>query len=237
MTNELIGRRWLIKQANRRQWLGQLTDDRHLSWSTLGDSDQKQHDVVVQLQMITNGIYSLTWVDTDQWTTLMLNFNTGSMSQVSGGTQADAELRSVTGTVQLLNDNGTPNLKPFTNRQIVIAFWNAFFNRHDITAVHQYVAVDLIQHNPSIADGAEAMLHYYRPLFGPQGSLKQAYRTIVSVADNDDLVYLHVIRRDQPEATEMAEVDVFRVREAKLVEHWMVKQPFPNHSANGHPMF
>ncbi|GAB6092533.1 nuclear transport factor 2 family protein [Furfurilactobacillus curtus] len=237
MTNELIGRRWLIKQANRRQWLGQLIDDRHLSCSMLGESDQKEHDAVVQLQIIANGVYYLTWFDADHWTTLMLNFNAGTMSQVSGGERGDATLDYVTGTVQLLNDNGTPNLQPFTNRQIVIAFWNAFFNRHDITAVQQYVAADLVQHNPSIADGAEAMVHYYRPLFGPQGSLRQAYRTIVSVADNDDLVYLHVIRRDQPEAIEMAEVDVFRVREGQIVEHWMVKQPFPNHSANGHPMF
>ncbi|MCF6161283.1 nuclear transport factor 2 family protein [Furfurilactobacillus milii] len=235
MTMQLFNRKILVKQDDGRQFIDVVEDETHLSWTSTVDETLQQRNVDAVITRLADGVFNLNWSGLRGAMSETMDFNRHTLV----GVRFDSEKgpQRFTGSVQLLNDDGTPDLSPFTNCQVVLAFWNAFFNRHDVSAVTQYVAPEFIQHNPSIADGAEAFTHYYRVLFGPQGSLRESKRTVVSVADRDDLVYLHVIRQDSPTATEMAEVDIFRVRDGQLVEHWAVKQPFPNHSANGHPMF
>ena len=40
-----------------------------------------------------------------------------------------------------------------------------------------------------------------------------------------------------PEDRGEAIIDIFRVADGKIVEHWDVIQPVPEHSANGNTMF
>jgi predicted SnoaL-like aldol condensation-catalyzing enzyme len=41
----------------------------------------------------------------------------------------------------------------------------------------------------------------------------------------------------EPGVFERAIVDIFRIENEKLVEHWDVVQPIPEKSVNKHPMF
>lgn len=52
-----------------------------------------------------------------------------------------------------------------------------------------------------------------------------------------DLVMLHVHSQDKPGDLGVAVVDIFRVQDGKIAEHWDVIQPVPAKDANGNGMF
>ena len=58
---------------------------------------------------------------------------------------------------------------------------------------------------------------------------------IRNAAAEGDLVFLH-IRRQTPSGIK-AVVDIFRVKDGKIVEHWDVQQDVPEPSANSNTMF
>jgi predicted SnoaL-like aldol condensation-catalyzing enzyme len=51
-----------------------------------------------------------------------------------------------------------------------------------------------------------------------------------------DLVVLHSLLTTSPEDRGMAAVDIFRLEDGKIVEHWDVVQPVPETAANGNGM-
>ncbi len=56
------------------------------------------------------------------------------------------------------------------------------------------------------------------------------------VIAEDDLVLLHSHAVLEPGTRQMV-VDIFRVRDGKIVEHWDVIQPVPEESGNDNTMF
>ncbi|WP_253193914.1 hypothetical protein [Gordonia sp. i37] len=56
-------------------------------------------------------------------------------------------------------------------------------------------------------------------------------------ATDGDLVYLHVHSVNGPGDRGQAVVDIFRVADGKIVEHWDVIQDVPSSAANPNSMF
>jgi len=52
-----------------------------------------------------------------------------------------------------------------------------------------------------------------------------------------DLVFLHVHAKSSETDRGMAVVDIFRVENGKVVEHWDVVQPIPEKANNSNTMF
>ena len=52
-----------------------------------------------------------------------------------------------------------------------------------------------------------------------------------------DLVMLHVHSKPSPDGRGSAIVDIFRVENGKIVEHWDVIQPAPETAKNSNTMF
>ena len=52
-----------------------------------------------------------------------------------------------------------------------------------------------------------------------------------------DTVVAHSLLQDDDADAGTVVVDIFRLEEGKIVEHWDVMQPFPETSVNDHPMF
>jgi predicted SnoaL-like aldol condensation-catalyzing enzyme len=52
-----------------------------------------------------------------------------------------------------------------------------------------------------------------------------------------DTVALHVYSRAHSQDKGVAIVDVFRIKDGKIVEHWDVIQEIPNEAANDNTMF
>lgn len=118
------------------------------------------------------------------------------------------------------------------NKRMVVAFYQKFFGDKDISAADLYLGDTYIQHNPGAANGREALKNLVGPLF------KNAPKTKVDirrVAADGDLVWLHI--KGNFGGKEVSIVDIFRVENEKIVEHWDVIQAVPTKSANENTMF
>ena len=57
------------------------------------------------------------------------------------------------------------------------------------------------------------------------------------VAEGDIVVTHSLLKFSSDDERGTVAADFFRVEDGKVVEHWDVLQPFPEESANEHPMF
>ena len=122
-----------------------------------------------------------------------------------------------------------------TNRQIVERFIDLFYRQGRVReAFETYVHEDYIQHNPLAPDGRAAAIAALEPYFESQ---PQAVREIHRIIVEGDLAAVHVRARQNPEDRGFAIVDILRLENGKIVEHWDVIQAVPEQSANPHPMF
>ena len=60
---------------------------------------------------------------------------------------------------------------------------------------------------------------------------------IKRVVAEGDIVVTHGLIKTSPDDPGTVAADFFRLEDGKIVEHWDVLQPFPETSANDHPMF
>ncbi|WP_370895489.1 nuclear transport factor 2 family protein [Chryseobacterium gossypii] len=75
------------------------------------------------------------------------------------------------------------------NKKIVIDFYQQMFGDKDISAVDKYIAPDYIQHNPNVADGAEAFKKTAAKWFEGKPKTKV---DIQHIAAEGDLVFIHI---------------------------------------------
>jgi predicted SnoaL-like aldol condensation-catalyzing enzyme len=121
------------------------------------------------------------------------------------------------------------------NKQTVRAFYTLAFNdKQPAEAVAKYVGAEYIQHNPQVADGAEAFIQF---VTGFAAQFPQVSVDIRRVVAEGDLVVTHSLLKVAPEDRGSAAADFFRLQDGKIVEHWDVLQPVPETAANDHPMF
>lgn len=119
------------------------------------------------------------------------------------------------------------------NKKLVLDFYQQMFGDKDISAVDKYIAPEYIQHNPAVADGAEAFREAAKKWF--EGKPKTKI-DVQHIAAEGDLVFLH-IKNTRPDGGFKSTIDIFRLKNGKIVEHWDVHQDVPEHAANSHPMF
>lgn len=120
------------------------------------------------------------------------------------------------------------------NRKLVVDFYEQFFNQHDLGAAERYIGDTYIQHNPNVPDGRKAFTEAFARVFA---QFPERHSRIVRVVADGDLVVLHVHGTKSAEDRGTAIVDIFRVRNGRIVEHWDVQQSVPEKAANGNTMF
>ena len=120
------------------------------------------------------------------------------------------------------------------NKRIATEFYDAAINRKDFAAASQYLGSAYKQHNPTAADGADglrAFIDFLKMRFPNQrGEIKR-------VIAEGDLVVLHVHSTRGDDTPGRAIVDIFRIENGKVVEHWDVIQDIPAQPANSNGMF
>jgi len=121
------------------------------------------------------------------------------------------------------------------NRAIVTRFIDLFYGQGRVReAFTTYVAPGYIQHNPVAADGRDTAIAALEPYFASQpNAIREVQRIIV----DGNLAAVHVRVRQNPQDRGVAIVDILRLENGMIVEHWDVIQAVPERSANPHPMF
>ena len=120
------------------------------------------------------------------------------------------------------------------NKKAVVEFYDKAINQKDFGAASAYLGPRYTQHNPNAADGPEglkAFLQFLKEKFPASRS------EIKRVLADGDYVVLHVHAVREPGARGTAIVDIFKLENGKIVEHWDVVQPIPEKAANSNGMF
>ena len=116
------------------------------------------------------------------------------------------------------------------NKKLVSEFFKEVIFDGNSKAIDKYVGDKYIQHNPYVGDGKES-LRAFVDSFPPKTKDAKPSGEIVRVIAEKDLVVLHI------KMPTRAMVDIFRVENNKIVEHWDVSQSIPEKSANNNTMF
>ena len=119
------------------------------------------------------------------------------------------------------------------NKKIVVEFYQKLFGDKDISAIDEYLVEDYIQHNPIAPDGRQSLKNLLTDGFSKQPKTKVDFK---KVAGDGDLVFLH-IKTKSFSGKDASLMEIFRLKESKIVEHWDIMQEVPEKSANPHPMF
>ena len=120
------------------------------------------------------------------------------------------------------------------NRKAVLAFYDKGLNQKDADAALAYVGDRYVQHNPTAPDGPDGFrkfIGFLREKF--PNSHSEIKRSFVE----GDYVILHVHAVREPGTRGVAIVDIFKLENGKIVEHWDVVQPVPETPANNNTMF
>ena len=120
------------------------------------------------------------------------------------------------------------------NKKIVLAFYDAALVQRNVDAAVAYLGPQYIQHNPIAPDGVEGVKGLIRFL---AEKYPQRTSSIKRVIAQGDLVVLHLHSKTNPEDRGTAIVDIFRLSNGKIVEHWDVMQAVPEKAANANTMF
>jgi predicted SnoaL-like aldol condensation-catalyzing enzyme len=122
------------------------------------------------------------------------------------------------------------------NIKAVLELYEKALNQHDFEGSTQYLGPRYIQHNPFAEDGAEGLRKFIE--FRKQ-KFPQAKSIIKRAFADGDYVILHVHSVREPGSRGVAIVDIYRMENGKVVEHWDVIQDVPEEAKtkNGNGMF
>jgi NADPH:quinone reductase-like Zn-dependent oxidoreductase/predicted SnoaL-like aldol condensation-catalyzing enzyme len=129
-----------------------------------------------------------------------------------------------------------PGQRWFTtyHKKLVTAFLDQLLVRKDLTAIDAYVSPDYHEHSPTIADGVAGLKAGLRASFETFPQLSVEPKRVLA---EGDLVAVHSHYIDTPGERGRAVIDLFRVRDGKIVEHWDATQDVPETAANDNTMF
>ena len=119
-----------------------------------------------------------------------------------------------------------------SNKEVVIKALTGAFVERDVTVVDRYFSPQYVQHNPAVPNGPKAIANIIPTL------KKDFSYEIGMVVAEGDLVMVHgryVGWGPKP----LVAVDIFKVKDGKVVEHWDVMQEEvpASATASGNPMF
>jgi predicted SnoaL-like aldol condensation-catalyzing enzyme len=120
------------------------------------------------------------------------------------------------------------------NKKIVLEFYEKGLNQKDAEAASKYFGPKYVQHNPLAADGADGFRQFLQFL---REKFPKSRSEIKRVFADGDFVILHVHSIREPGSRGAAVIDIFRLEDGKIVEHWDVIQPIPDKTANTNGMF
>ncbi len=119
------------------------------------------------------------------------------------------------------------------NKRIALE-WHEQALRQPEEAVAKYIGPNYRQHNPGSADGSEALIQTMKWFTQTFPELRMDTKRVIAEG-NYVVIHSHLILK--PGDRGSAVVEIFRLENSKIVEHWDVAQEVPETSANNNTMF
>lgn len=113
-----------------------------------------------------------------------------------------------------------------TNKQSVLSFYKQIVGQRKAELIPEFVREDYIQHNPTVKQGRAGiteMINYLKTLPPPPAGAKSP---IIRAIQEGDLVVTHL--DIQFMGKRMAVIDLFKLKDGMLAEHWDVIQTMPD---------
>jgi predicted SnoaL-like aldol condensation-catalyzing enzyme len=120
------------------------------------------------------------------------------------------------------------------NKKTVLEFYDLIINKKDYAAAQPYIGSYYRQHNPVVAVGPEGLAAFIAWL---KTEYPEARSEVKRVFADGDHVILHVHSMRPPHPRGRAIIEIFRLEEGKIVEHWDTIQEIPEAAANDNGMF
>ncbi len=119
------------------------------------------------------------------------------------------------------------------NRAAFLDFVRLYYGERKVReAFDRYVAVDYQQHNPNIADGREAAVAWLLKM--TTGSTVRMNIRRITVDGDYAVVHLHASQG--PSDPGHVIMNLFRLQDGIIMEHWDVTQAVPATTASGRPL-
>jgi len=120
------------------------------------------------------------------------------------------------------------------NRQLVLGAYEHVLKPLDSSRVCDFFAPGYIQHNPMARTGANGLKDF---LDWARAQSPDAEHRVKRVFADGDHVIAHVHVIIHPGERGNGVVDIFRIEDGRIAEHWDVAQGVPADSANSNGMF
>ena len=124
--------------------------------------------------------------------------------------------------------------KAARNKAIAIEFYDRALNQLDFEKAAELMGDRYVQHNPRAIDGPEGLKNHLAML---KKDFPKNHGDIKRAIAEGDLVALHVHSKRTPESRGNAVMDIFRIENGKVVEHWDMVQAVPEKALNDNTMF
>jgi predicted SnoaL-like aldol condensation-catalyzing enzyme len=112
------------------------------------------------------------------------------------------------------------------NKKLVEHFFYTFYNDKDVEKSRAMMLPDFINHHPGSGTGAEATLKAVNThLFGKYPQFRVFIKRI---AAEGDLVWIQCYTQNTPDDRGNMSMDIFRVRDGKIAEHWDIIEAVPD---------
>ena len=120
------------------------------------------------------------------------------------------------------------------NLDLVLGLFEQVLNPMDSGAVDRFIAPDYIQHSQLAPPGREALKAFLDMI---RAETPQAVHDIKRAFVDGDHVVVHYHVRRWPDDKGWAVIDIFRVEDGRIVEHWDVLQDVVEGGPNPNGMF
>lgn len=119
-----------------------------------------------------------------------------------------------------------------TNKDLVLRYLDIVFNKRDLDEAEAYWKGNMIQHNPNMPNGLDVLRAF---ITSPDPT--PTYQASLA-SEVGDYVMVHG-KYTGWQGKNMIAVDIFRIENRKIIEHWDVMQEevLAENSINGNPMF
>ncbi len=108
-----------------------------------------------------------------------------------------------------------------TNKQLVVEGFREFA-KGNVEVLRTLLREDFVEHSPGNPSGRDAFIEFIA-----SAPVAASRLDLARVIAEDDLVVMHYRMTTADDENGMAVVDIWRLEDGQIVEHWDVVQPVP----------